>query len=73
MADVCDEASPLTVLLEVGGRPVGLDEGSSLLLDSARQRELDLGVMRLGEQRAAALASGHCLAADNLDGMCAGP
>jgi hypothetical protein len=66
-----DPQSP--ALLEVGGGPVGLDEGPGLLLDPAGQRELDLGVVSLGEQGPAALAGGHSLAADDLDGMSSGP
>ena len=72
---VCVSCSPRLqgLLLEVGVGPVGLDEGPGLLLDSAGQRELDLGVVGLGEERPAALAGDHSLAADDLDGVSASP
>ena len=60
-------------LLEVGVGPVGLDEGPGLLLYPAGQRELDLGVVGLGEEGAAALTRQHRLAADDLDGVGASP
>ena len=49
------------ILLEVGVGPVGLDQGPGLLLDSARERELDLGVVGLGEQGPATLAGSNSL------------
>jgi len=60
-------------LLEVGVGPVGLDEGPGLLLYPAGQRELDLGVVGLGEEGAAALTRQHRLATDDLDGVGASP
>ena len=50
------------MLLEVGLGSVGHDKAASLLLDSAGQRESNLGVMHLLDQGAAGLACGHSLA-----------
>ena len=61
------------ILLEVGVGPVGLDQGPGLLLDSARERELDLGVVGLGEQGPATLAGSNSLTPDDLDGVSSGP
>ena len=54
------------LLLKVGVGPVGLDEGTTLLGHSARQRELDLAVVHLGHQWPSALASWDNLASDDL-------
>ena len=54
------------LLLKVGVWPVGLDEGATLLGHSARQRELDLAVMHLGDQWPSALPSWDNLAPDDL-------
>ena len=59
-------------LHEVGAGSIGLYQGASLLLDPAGQRELDLGVVGLGHQGTTALVSGHCLAANDLDGVSSG-
>ena len=55
------------LLLKVGVWPVGLDEGATLLGYSARQRELDLAVVHLGDQGTSALASRHNLAPNDLE------
>ena len=60
-------------LLEVGVGAVSLDKAAGLLLDSAGQRELDLGVVGLGYQGTTALAGRNSLAPDDLDGVSAGP
>ena len=54
------------LLLKVGVWPVGLDEGATLLGNPARQRELDLAVMHLGDQWPSALASRDNLTPDDL-------
>ena len=56
-------------LLEVSSWSVGLDKTTSLLLDSAWERELDLGVVHLLNQRTATLAGLHGLATDDLDAV----
>ena len=56
-------------LLEVGVRPAGLGQAASLLGHPAGQRERDLGVVHLGDERTTALAGSHHLAADDLDGV----
>merc|ERR1719495_638731 len=58
--------------LEVGGRSMSLGKTTSLLLDSARQRELNLTVVHLGDKRAAAFTSLDNLAPDDLNGVCPG-
>ena len=57
------------VLLEVSSWSVGLDKATSLLLDPAWERELDLAVVHLLDQRTATLASLHGLASDDLDAV----
>merc|ERR1711911_109474 len=60
-------------LLEVGVGSVGLDQSTADLLNPAGERELDLGVVGLGDQGATALARCHSLAPDDLDGVSSGP
>ena len=55
----------LQILLEVSAWPVCLGESSSLFLDPARQRELDLGVVHLCDQGTAALPSFNNLTPSN--------
>ena len=57
----------ITKLLEICSRSVGLDQSSSLLLDSAGQWELDLGVVHLLDQRTTTFAGCHWLTSDNVD------
>ena len=59
-------------LLEVSSWSVGLDKTTSLLLDSAWERELDLAVVHLLDQRTAGLTGLHSLAADDLDAVSTG-
>ena len=54
------------LLLKVGVWPVGLDEGATLLGYSARQRELDLAVMHLGDEWPSAFTSWDNLTPDDL-------
>merc|ERR1719347_1708934 len=61
------------ILLEVSLGSVGHNQAASLLLDSAGQRELDLGVVHLLDQGTAGLVSGHSLTPDDLDGVSPGP
>merc|ERR1719234_151603 len=61
------------LLLKVGVGPVGLDHAASLLRNPARQGELDLAVVHLGDQWPSALPSGDNFAPDDLDGMGPGP
>ena len=49
------------ILLEVSLGSVGHHEAASLLLDSAGQRELDLGVVHLLDQRTTGLVGGDSL------------
>merc|ERR1719499_323080 len=60
-------------LLKVGVGPVGLDHAASLLGNPAWQRELDLAVMHLGDQRSPALSCWHHLAPNDLDCVSPGP
>ena len=56
-------------LLEVGVRPLGLEHGALLLLDSGWQRKADLRVVHLLDDGAAGLAGGDGLDLDDLDGV----
>ena len=56
-------------LLEVSSWSVCLDQTTSLFLNSAWERELDLAVVHLLDQRTATLASLHGLAPDDLDAV----
>ena len=49
------------ILLEVSLGSVGHNQAASLLLDSAGQRELDLGVVHLLDQGTTGLVSGNSL------------
>merc|ERR1719445_1902314 len=59
-------------LLEVGTRSVGLDETSSLLLDPAWERELDLGVVHLLDQWTTTFSGFNGLTSDDLDAVGSG-
>merc|ERR1719242_2917436 len=63
----------LKALLEVCSGSVGLDETSALLLDPAGQRELDLAVVHLLDERTSGLVGVHSLHSDDLDGVGPGP
>merc|ERR1719348_2286905 len=57
-------------LLEVSVRSLPSHQSSLLLcVDSSGERELDLGVVHLGDQRSATLASCDSLTSDDLDGV----
>lgn len=70
---LCKGLSTLPLLLEVGGRPISLDQAAAWPLDALGQGELDLRVVGLDNQRATALAGSHGLATDDLDGVSTGP
>ena len=57
----------MTILLEICSRSVGLDHPAALLLDSAGEWELDLGVMHLLDQRTTTFACCNWLTPDDLD------
>ena len=59
-------------LKEICVGSVGLEKGSLRLLDTRRQRELDLRVVHLLDKRSAGLASFDGLNTDNLDSMSTG-
>ena len=58
-----------TPLLEVGVWPLGLEQGSGLLLDTGWQRKADLGVVHLLDDVATGLAGGDGLNLDDLEGV----
>ena len=60
------------LLLEVCLGSVGLEDATSLLLDPAWERELDVGVVHLLDQRTTSVLGSHGLASDDLDGVSSG-
>jgi len=67
-----DKSKRWLFLLEVCTRSVGLDETSSLLLDPAWKRELDLGIVHLLDQWTTTFSGFDSLASDDLDAVGSG-